>query len=137
MRMTTQLKSVMKRNLTQLMSNSVTLEAPGPTGVTLVNGTPMEEQTLVAHWVGKGSIQYVRPRIQKAFADEMGGTMEDPVGAVVYLPYESLPEANMMIVDTDGILGDIGAKYVQSREPANVGGASVYWECYIGKQVNA
>ena len=65
MRMTTQLKSVMKRNLTQLMSNSVTLEAPGPTGVTLVNGTPMEEQTLVAHWVGKGSIQYVRPRIQK------------------------------------------------------------------------
>lgn len=103
---------------------------------TYSTGTPIVTTTLATHWEGKGSIQYVRPRIQKAIASENQGMVEDPISLVAYLPYEAKPEESMMVIDIDGVVGAAGRAYLQSRKPANVGGLNVYWELYLGLGVN-
>lgn len=129
-------RSQLKSRMGMLFDNTVRLVSES-TSMTLVNGTPQESVTQTVHWEGQGSIQYVRPRIQKAFADETAGTMEDNITIVCYLPYEAQPTEGMMVVDVDGVAGRVGAYYPQSRAPANVGGLSVYWELYIGAVANA
>lgn len=129
-------KAQLKRHQGSLYTNTVKLVSE-ETSMTLVDGTPQEDVTQTVHWEGKGSIQYVRPRIQKAIADEHAGTMEDNITIVCYLPYNAAPTEGMMVVDVDGVAGKAGAYYPQSRAPANVGGLNVYWELYIGATVNA
>lgn len=126
----------LKKNQYRLYSNLVSLVTETTT-TTVVNGTPTSSVVESVQWSGKGSIQYVRPRIQKSIADEHAGTMEDSISAVAYLPYEAMPDESMLLVDTDGVLGDPGQRYEQSRKPANVGGVNVYWEVYLGQGVNA
>ena len=62
--------------------------------------------------------------------------MEDPVSLVCYLPVEAQPDESMLVVDVDGVVGEAGQRYHQSRKPANVGGANVYWELYLGLASN-
>jgi hypothetical protein len=100
------------------------------------SGTPIITKTFVTHWEGKGSIQYVRPRIQKAIASENQGTIEDAISLVAYIPYESSPIESMMLIDVDGAAGNPGRAYAQTRRPANVGGLDVYWELYLGLGAN-
>lgn len=126
----------LRTNQYRLYTNRIALVTETTT-TTVVNGTPQTNVTESVHWEGKGSIQYVRPRIQKSIADENAGTMEDPISAVAYIPYEALPNEAMLLVDVDGVLGEPGSRYEQSRVPANVGGVSVYWEVYLGQGVNA
>lgn len=115
-------------NQLQLMTES--------SSTTLINGTPETTVTQTQHWAGYGSIQYVRPRIQKSVADEYGGTMEDPISLVAYVPYEAMPTEGMVVIDVDGVIDGAGKGYRQSRKPANVGGADVYWEVYLGLEAN-
>ena len=115
-------------NLVKLITESTT--------TTVVAGTPSTSVVETILWSGMGSLQYVRPRIQKSIADEHGGTMEDPFSAVAYLPYEAMPDESMLVVDVGGALGSVGERYHQSRRPANVGGVSVYWELYLGLGAN-
>jgi len=129
------LRKQMANNQYLLFDNQVKLVSKERT-TGLVNGTPTDTVVETEHWVGPGSIQYVRPRIQKSIADENAGTMEDPVAVVCYVPYEAMPDESMTVVDVDGALGVEGAYLVQSRVPANVGGLNVYWELYIGEAVN-
>lgn len=129
------LRRQLKQHQYKLFDNSVSLVTE-TTGMTLVNGTPTEGVTESTYWEGKGSIQYVRPRIQKSIADENMGTMEDPVSLVCYVPIEAEPDESMLVVDVDGVVGPAGQRYPQSRKPANVGGANVYWEMYLGLAVN-
>ena len=130
------LKVQMQKNQYKLYTNSLRLISES-TQTTLVNGTPEVVTTESTHWEGLGSLQYVRPRIQKSIADENQGTMEDPVSIVCYLPQEAEPDESMLLVDVDGVIGPSGQKYFQSRKPANVGGVGVYWELYLGLGVNA
>lgn len=129
------LRRQMSQNQYKLYDNSVSLVTES-TSVVLSSGTPVEQVAESTHWSGKGSIQYVRPRIQKSIADEYAGTMEDPVSLVCYLPLEAEPDESMLVVDVDGVVGPAGQRYPQSRKPANVGGAGVYWELYLGLAVN-
>lgn len=129
------LKSNLVPNQHKLYSNNIRLVSE-TVSVTLQNGTPESVVTQTTHWQGLGSIQYVRPRIQKAFGDENGGTIEDPISMIVYVPYEAMPNEGMVMVDVDGALGVPGQSYRQSRRPANVGGLSVYWEMYLGLPSN-
>lgn len=130
------LRRQMLNNQSMLYSNSVQLISES-TSIAMSAGLPREVVTQTTHWSGLGSIQYVRPRIQKSIADENQGTMEDPVSIVCYLPFESQPSESMLVVDVDGVIGAAGQRYQQSRRPANVGGASVYWELYLGMASNA
>lgn len=130
------LRKQMLNNQYLLFDNQVKLVTKEKT-MQLVNGTPSDSVVEAEHWVGAGSIQYVRPRIQKSIADENAGTMEDSVAVVCYVPFEAMPDESMSVVDVDGVLGTPGAYLVQSRVPANVGGLGVYWELYIGEAVNA
>ena len=130
------LKYILKDNQSKLYVNDISLVTEATT-TTVVSGTPTTSTVESTHWTGKGSIQYVRPRIQKSIASENAGTMEDPISAVAYVPYEAMPTESMVIVDLDGVLGEVGQRYQQSRPPANVGGVNVYWECYLGSSVNA
>lgn len=123
------------KNQNLLYSNNIKLISK-TISISLVAGTPQEVVSETEHWSGKGSIQYVRPRIQKSIADEMAGTMEDPVAIVCYLPYDAMPNEGMSVVDVDGVLGKVDSYLIQSRVPANVGGVNVYWEVYIGEAVN-
>jgi hypothetical protein len=123
------------RNQSKLYVNNVRLAAE-TTVTTLVSGTPVVTTSFVTHWEGRGSIQYVRPRIQKAIASENQGMVEDPISLVAYLPYDAMPEESMMVIDLDGTVGEVGRAYIQSRKPANVGGLNVYWELYLGLGVN-
>jgi hypothetical protein len=123
------------RNQSRLYSNRVQL-AREETISEVEDGTPVVTTTLVPHWTGMGSIQYVRPRIQKAIASENQGMMEDPISLVAYVPYDAQPDDSMMIIDVDGVVGTAGRSYIQSRKPANVGGLNVYWEIYLGLGVN-
>lgn len=127
-------KNILK-NQEKLYSNNLRLVSQSMT-TTVSNGMPVTNIAETTHWEGLGSIQYVRPRIQKSIASENAGMMEDPVSVVCYLPYEASPTEAMVIVDVDGIIGEAGTNYTQSRAPANVGGANVYWELYIGGPVN-
>ena len=129
-------RAQLQRNQFQLYDNNVRLVSES-TSMSIVNGTPQEVTTQTVHWEGKGSIQYVRPRIQKAVASETGGTMEDNITIVCYVPHDALPSEGMKVVDVDGVAGNPGSVYSQSRAPANVGGLSVYWELYIGATANA
>ena len=134
------------RNQSKLYSNKVRLASETTStviateedeeGNPVSTGTPEVIITLSTHWEGLGSIQYVRPRIQKAIAAENQGMVEDPISLVAYLPYEAMPEESMMVVDVDGVVGSAGRAYIQSRKPANVGGLAVYWELYLGLGVN-
>jgi hypothetical protein len=133
------------RNQSKLYINRVRLAAETTvTSIEMVEvdgemvstGTPIVTTTFATHWEGKGSIQYVRPRIQKAIASENQGMVEDPISLVAYLPYDAMPEESMMVIDLDGTVGDPGRAYIQSRKPANVGGLNVYWELYLGLGVN-
>lgn len=126
----------LRTNQYRLYTNRVSLVTEDTT-TTVVSGTPTISTVETVHWTGKGSIQYVRPRIQKSIADEHAGTMEDPISVVAYLPAEATPDESMLLVDVDGVLGEPGKRYEQSRKPANVGGVSVYWELYLGQGVNA
>lgn len=130
------LRRQMLGNQSVLYSNNVQLISES-TSTVISNGLPKEIVTQSTHWSGLGSIQYVRPRIQKSIADENQGTMEDPVSIVCYLPVDASPSEGMLVVDVDGVIGPAGERYVQSRRPANVGGASVYWELYLGMASNA
>lgn len=129
------LRSQMLQNQKKLYVNNLRLVTESTT-MELVYGTPQQTTTQTTHWEGKGSLQYVRPRIQKAFADEYQGTMEDPVSIVCYLPNEAAPDESMVLIDLDGVLGLPNQAYQQSRKPANVGGVSVYWELYLGLPPN-
>ena len=129
------LRSLMQQNQHKLYVNRLRL-VNELTETVLINGTPSIQVTQTTHWEGRGSLQYVRPRIQKAFANEYQGTMEDPVSVVCYLPNEALPDESMVLIDLDGILGTTNQAYQQSRKPANVGGLSVYWELYLGLSAN-
>jgi hypothetical protein len=129
------LRSQLLNNQSKLYYNNLRLVSES-TSVSIVNGTPESTVVSTTHWEGKGSLQYVRPRIQKSMADEYQGTMEDPVSVVCYLPYDALPDESMVLVDLDGVLGAPNQTYVQSRKPANVGGVNVYWELYLGLAVN-
>lgn len=120
----------------KLYSNRLRLVSESAT-TTLVDGTPELVVTQTMHWEGLGSLQYVRPRIQKSLADPNQGTLEDPVSVVCYVPYDALPSEGMTLIDLDGVLSDAGQAYPQSRKPANVGGVSVYWELYLGLPSNA
>lgn len=134
------------RNQHKLYSNRIRLASESTStvivseddgeGNMVSTGTPEVVITLTNHWEGLGSIQYVRPRIQKAIAAENQGMVEDPISLVAYLPYDALPEESMMVVDVDGVVGSAGRAYIQSRKPANVGGLNVYWELYLGLGVN-
>lgn len=130
------LVNILEKNQSKLYSNNLALVTENTTTV-VENGTPKTETTTATYWSGKGSVQYVRPRIQKSIADENTGTMEDPVSIVAYLPYEAAPNESMFLVDVDGVIGEAGQRYPQSRKPANVGGVSVFWELYLGLGVNA
>lgn len=138
-------RSILLRNQSRLYFNRVRLvseqtvtsmEMVEVDGVMVSSGTPITTTTLVTHWEGMGSIQYVRPRIQKAIASENQGMVEDPISLVAYLPYEASPEDSMTVIDIDGTVGQPGRAYAQSRKPANVGGLNVYWELYLGLGVN-
>jgi hypothetical protein len=139
-------RSVLMRNQSRLYFNRVRLASEQTiTSIEMVDdgegnlvssGTPIVTVTFSTHWEGKGSIQYVRPRIQKAIASENQGMVEDPISLVAYLPYDSFPEDSMMVIDIDGVVGSPGRAYAQSRKPANVGGLNVYWELYLGLGVN-
>ena len=129
------LRTQLIRNQSKLYMNSLRLVSES-TVTTLVNGTPETTTTQATHWEGLGSLQYVRPRIQKSMADVNQGTMEDPVSIVCYLPHVAEPTEGMVVVDLDGVLGDANQAYPQSRMPANVGGVSVYWELYLGLPSN-
>jgi hypothetical protein len=124
------------RNQPKLFSNRLRLVNESST-MTLVSGTPIMSTTQTTHWEGYGSIQYVRPRIQKAFGDENQGTIEDPISVIVHLPYEALPTEGMVVVDIDGVTGEVGLSYRQSRRPANVAGINTSWELYLGLPSNA
>lgn len=130
------LKTQLTQNQSKLYSNRLRLVSES-TETVLVNGTPEVVVTQTTHWEGLGSLQYVRPRIQKALADPNQGLMEDPVSVVCYVPYEALPTEGMVLIDLDGVLSDANQAYPQSRKPANVGGVSVYWELYLGLPSNA
>lgn len=129
------LQTQLLANQSKLYVNRLRLVSES-TVTSVVNGTPQTTTVQTTHWEGLGSLQYVRPRIQKSMADEYGGTMEDPVSVVGYLPIEAAPTEAMMLIDLDGILGSANQAYPQSRKPANVGGVSVYWELYLGLPVN-
>lgn len=129
------LKSQLKQNQHRLYSNNLKLISESAE-TTVVNGVPRETVTETEHWSGKGSLQYVRPRIQKAIAGEYAGTMEDPISIVCYVPFEAEPNESMTLVDVDGVTGPPGSYLLQSRKPANVGGLSVYWELYLGRVSN-
>lgn len=125
----------MLKNQSKLYSNNLRLVSQ-QVSTTVSNGMPVTNIVESTHWEGLGSIQYVRPRIQKSIASENAGMMEDPISVVCYLPIDAYPTDSMVVVDVDGIVGEAGTAYSQSRAPANVGGANVYWELYIGGPVN-
>jgi len=129
------LRRQLGQNQYKLYDNNVSLVTES-TSVSLSSGTPVEETMELLSWSGKGSIQYVRPRIQKSIADENAGIMEDAVSLVCYVPFEAAPDESMLVVDVDGVIGTPGQRYPQSRKPANVGGANIYWELYLGLAVN-
>lgn len=130
------LRAQMLNNQSMLYSNQLKLISES-TSTVISNGLPTEVVTESVHWSGLGSIQYERPRIQKSIADENQGTMEDPITIVCYVPFDAEPGESMMVVDVDGAIGPANQRYSQSRRPANVGGASVYWEVYLGLPSNA
>jgi hypothetical protein len=121
-------QSLLFENEIRLVSESVV--------TLLVQGTPELVTTEVVHWVGLGSVQYIRPRIQKPLASENSGIYDDPIAGVVYVPYDAAPNESMIVIDVDGAFGSPGGRYRQSRKPANVGGLDVYWECYVGAPSN-
>lgn len=129
------LRKQMLDNQTLLYDNNVKLISVSVSSG-LVNGTPTQTTSETEHWSGKGSIQYVRPRIQKSIASETAGLVEDPIAIVCYLPYESMPTEGMVVVDEDGATGIVGVRMKQIQKPANVGGLNVYWELYLGAPVN-
>jgi len=102
----------------------------------LVDGTPTHTTQETVQWEGMGSIQYVRSEALKGFADERGGTAEQPTAIECFLPYEAMPDEGMAVVDVDGVLGTVGAYLTQNRAPANVGGADVHWQLYLGESGN-
>lgn len=130
------LVNMLEKNQSKLYTNRLELVSESTTTV-VENGTPKTVTTPASHWSGVGSLQYVRPRIQKSIADENAGTMEDPISIVAYVPFDANPDESMFLVDVDGSLGVPGERYAQSRRPANVGGVGVYWELYLGFGVNA
>jgi hypothetical protein len=105
--------------------------------MTVVNGTPVLQESWETYWEGIGSIQYLRPRTQRSVPSISAGIAEDPVTVLVYLPFEAMPSEDMRVVDVDGVVGEAGNALRQSRQPANVGGLDVYWEVYLGKPTNA
>lgn len=129
------LKNQMLGNQKLLYDNNVKLVSIS-VSMSLVNGTPSQSTSETEHWSGKGSIQYVRPRIQKSIASETAGMVEDPIAIVCYLPYEAMPDEGMILVDEDGATGIEGVRMKQIQKPANVGGLNVYWELYLGAPVN-
>jgi hypothetical protein len=130
------LKANLRFNQYNLYSNRLRLVSES-TSVVLVDGTPESVVSQVVHWEGVGSMQYVRPRIQKAFADLNAGLMEDPISIMAFVPFEAMPDEGMILVDVDGAIGVPGLSYRQSRKPANTGGVGVFWELYLGLPSNA
>jgi len=129
------LKSTVAANQERFMVNNVKL-VERSASTTLVNGTPQIVESDELHWVGKGSLQYVRPTGNNLMKGEESGVVEGPVSFVAYVPYEALPDEGMMLVDVDGVFGRADAYYRQMMPPSNVGGLDTQWELYLGIGTN-
>jgi len=129
------LKVAVAQSQEGFMTNNVKL-VERSASTTLVNGTPQIVESDELHWVGLGSLQYVRPTGNNLMQGEESGVVEGPVSFVAYLPYDALPDEGMMLVDVDGVFGTPDAYYRQMMPPSNVGGLDTQWNLYLGIGTN-
>jgi hypothetical protein len=121
-------QNLLYRNQIRLISES--------TETQVIYGTPEDVTVEAVHWAGYGSIQYRRMVGQNPRMMDSAGTYEYPITVVCYVPYDARPNEGMVLVDVDGVLGQVNGHYRQVRAPANVGGADVNWEIYLAVPVN-